>query len=141
MAQTLYTFTQHLDDLDAMKPQMSRLSSKHRAVGVKPDLYPTVGKYLVKAITDALGDKGTAEVAAAWQALYNLMQATFIKKEKELYEKLGADQGYVPFKITSKSTIASGPAYAVTLQRQDGAKPWDHTPGQYITIRVEKKWC
>ena len=139
-AQTIYYFVQNLDNLDVMKPQMSRLSSKHRAVNVKPENYPTVGKYLVQAITEALGDKNTPEAAAAWQALYNTMASIFIKQEKELYEQLGneVDKGFVPFTVVKKEPVASGPTYVVTLARQDGGKVWNHTPGQYITLRIEK---
>jgi nitric oxide dioxygenase len=140
-AQTIFYFIQHLDNLDVMKPQMSRLSSKHRAVGVKPDQYPTVGKYLIQSIKESLGSKATPEVVAAWQALYSVMSSTFIKREKELYEQLGsdeADKGFVPFTIVKKETIASGPTYALTLARQGGGKLWNYTPGQYITLRIEK---
>jgi nitric oxide dioxygenase len=139
-AQTIYYFVQNLDNLDTLKPQMSRLSSKHRAVGVKPENYPTVGKYLVQAITEALGDKNTPEATAAWQALYNTMASVFIKQEKELYDQLGseADKGFVPFTIVKKEPIASGPTYVVTLARQDGGKVWNYNPGQYITLRIEK---
>ena len=141
MAETIYQFIQYLDNLDAMKPQMSRLSSKHRAVGVKPELYPTLGKYLIGAITQALGSKATPEVVAAWNALYSQMASTFIEREKKLYAELGdsdADKGFVPFTITKKDSIANGPTYLVTLERQGGGKLWNYTPGQYITIRIEK---
>jgi len=140
-ALTIFYFIENLDNLDAMKPQMSRLSSKHRAVGVKPDQYPTVGKYLLPAIKEYLGNKATPEVVAAWQALYSLMSSVFIKREKELYEQLGsdeADKGFVPFTILKKETIASGPTYALTLARQGGGKLWSYNPGQYITLRIEK---
>ena len=121
-AETIYYFVQYLDNLDAMKPQMSRLSSKHRAVGVKPELYPTVGKYLVEAIKQELKDKATPEVVAAWQALYSLMSSVFIKREKELYAELGseADQGFVSFTVTKKDNIAAGPTYLLQLERKDG---------------------
>ncbi|CAF0884576.1 unnamed protein product [Rotaria sordida] len=117
---------------------MQRLSSKHRAVGVTPDQYPVVNKYLLQAIKENLGDKATPEVVAAWQALLDLMAQTFIKREKELYAQLGEDKGFVSFSVTKKEQIASGPTYTFTLSRQDGKKLWPHTAGQYITIRIEK---
>jgi len=139
-AETIYYFVQYLDNLDAMKPQMSRLSSKHRAVGVKPELYPTVGKYLVEAIKQELKDKATPEVVAAWQALYSLMSSVFIKREKELYAELGseADQGFVSFTVTKKDNIAAGPTYLLQLERKDGGNLWKYTAGQYVTLRVQK---
>jgi nitric oxide dioxygenase len=141
LAQTVYYFAQNLDNLDAMTPQMSRISSKHRAILVKPEHYPIVGKYLMQAIKEFLGDKATPELMAAWQGLYDLIAATFIKQEKELYAQLGnneQDKGFVPFTIVKKEQIASGPIYSFKLERQDNGKLFSYHPGQYITLRVEK---
>lgn len=138
LAETVFHFVENLDNLDAMQPQMSRLSNKHRAVTVQPELYPIFGQYFLKAVEETLGSKATAETQAAWKALYSLMTSTFIKREKELYEQLGNDKGFVPFTVTKKETISSGPTVVVTLQRQDGGKAWPYNAGQYITLRVEK---
>jgi nitric oxide dioxygenase len=141
LAETIFHFIEHLDNLDVMKPQMSRLSNKHRAVTVKPEHYPIVGKYLLPAIKENLGNKNTPEVSAAYDALYALMTSIFIKQEKELYAKLGNDEhdkGFVPFKVTKKEQIASGPTYAFTLERADGGKLWNTVTGQYITIQIER---
>ncbi|CAF4125383.1 unnamed protein product [Rotaria sp. Silwood2] len=137
-AETICCFIEHLDNTDLMTPQMSRLSSKHRAVTVQPEHYPTVGKHLLNAIKENLGSKATPDVMAAFEALYGLMSSIFIKQEKELYAQLGNDKGFVPFTVTKKETISSGPTCVFTLQRQDGGKIWPHHAGQYITIRVEK---
>jgi len=137
-AETIFRFVENLNNLDVIQPQMQRLSSKHRAVGVTPDQYPVVNKYLLQAIKENLGDKATPEVVAAWQAVLDLMAQTFIKREKELYAQLGEDKGFVPFSVAKKEQIASGPTYTFTLARQDGKKVWPHIAGQYITIRIEK---
>jgi len=142
LAQTVYYFAEHLDNLEVLRPQMARVSSKHRAILVKPEHYPIVGKYLVQAIKDYFGDKATPELMAAWQALYDLIAETYINIEKGLYAQLGGDErdkGFVPFTVTKKDTIASGPIVAVTLKRQDGGKLFGYHPGQYVTLRVEKE--
>ena len=41
---TFYTYIENPDNLDAMLPHMSRISSKHRSSVVKPELCPTLGK-------------------------------------------------------------------------------------------------
>jgi nitric oxide dioxygenase len=141
LAQTVYYFAEHLDNLEVMTPQMARISSKHRAILVKPEHYPIVGKYLIQSIKAYLGDKATPELMAAWQALYDLIASTFINEEKKLYAKLGNDErdkGFVPFTVTKKENIASGPIVAVTLTRQDGGKLFGYQAGQYVTLRVEK---
>ncbi|CAF1003976.1 unnamed protein product [Rotaria sp. Silwood1] len=141
LAQTVFYFVENIDNLDVMIPQMARISSKHRAITVKPEHYPAVGKYLLQAIKEHLGDQATPELMAAWQGVYDLIAATFIKLEKELYDKLGTDErdkGFAPFTVLKSDVIASGPIYAMSLERQDGGKLWDYHPGQYITLRIEK---
>jgi len=141
LAQTVYYFAENLDNLEAMKPQMDRISSKHRAILVKPEHYPVVGKYLIQAIKEFLGDKATPELMAAWQALYDLIAATFMKQEKILYEQLGSDSrdhGFIPFTVVQKDTVAAGPTIALKLTRSDGGKLISYHPGQYVTVRTEK---
>jgi nitric oxide dioxygenase len=141
LAETIFHFIEHLDNLEVMKPQMTRLSNKHRAVTVKPEHFPIVGKYLLPAIKENLGSKNTPEVSAAWDALYSLMASIFIKQEKELYAQLGNDErdkGFVPFTVTKKEEIASGPTFSLTLERADGGKIWNITNGQYITVQIER---
>ncbi|CAF3627193.1 unnamed protein product [Rotaria sp. Silwood1] len=136
--ETVCCFIENIDNLDVMMPQMSRLSSKHRAVTVQPEHYPTLGKHLLQTIKEHLGNKATPEVMTAYEALLGLMSSIFIKREKELYSQLGNDKGFIPFNITKKETISSGSTCVFTMQRQDGGKPWPYTVGQYITIRIEK---
>ncbi|CAF2822771.1 unnamed protein product [Rotaria sp. Silwood2] len=141
LAQTVYYFVEHLDNLDVMIPQMARISSKHRAITVKPEHYPIVGKYLLQAIKEHMGDKATPELMAAWQGVYDLIASTFMKLEKELYDKVGGDErnkGFIPFTVIKKEPIASGPIYVLTMERQDGGKLFHYNSGQYVTLRVEK---
>ena len=140
-ALTFYYFIENLDNLDAMAPHMSRISSKHRSSMVRPELYPVLGKYFVQTVIEDLGDQGTPEVKAAWQALFNLLAATFMKKEKELYAQLeGEDtnKGFLPFIVTKKETTGNGSTHIVTLAREDGGELWHYTSGQYITVRIGK---
>jgi nitric oxide dioxygenase len=141
LAMTIYHFVENLDNLDVMGPQMARISSKHRSTMVKPEHYPIFGKYVMQAVKEHLCNKATPEMMAAWQALYDLIAATFMKNEKELYAQLGDNEhekGFITFNVTKKDIIASGPTYLVTLTREDGGKLWNYHPGQYITVRIEK---
>ena len=138
LAETIFHFVENINNLDAIQPQMQRLSSKHRAVGVTPDLYPIVNKYILQAMKEFLKDKATPEVMTAWEAALDLMAQNFIKREKELYAQLGEDKGFVTFSVAKKEQIAAGPTVTLTLARQDGKKVWPLNAGQYITVRIEK---
>ena len=58
-----------------------------------------------------------------------------------MYAQLEGDEyekGFLPFTVTKKETVASGPTYSMTPKRDDGGKLWSYQPEQYITVRIEK---
>ncbi|CAF3054736.1 unnamed protein product [Rotaria sp. Silwood2] len=139
LAHTLYCAAEHIDNLEVLMPQVQQIANKHRALLVKPEHYPIVGKFLLEAIAEVLGSQATPEILEAWKAAYSVISSIFIGLEKEMYAKLGdSDKAYAEYKIVKKDTIASGPTVAVTLERADGGKLVDYQPGQYIVVRLEK---
>ncbi|CAF3425011.1 unnamed protein product [Rotaria socialis] len=141
LAFTLYCAAEHINHLDVLMPQVEQIAYKHRALLVKPEHYPIVGKFLLEAIAEVLGAKATPEILEAWKAAYSVISSIFIGLEKKLYAKLGDDErdkGFISFKIVSKETVAAGPTVALTLERADGGKLFDYIPGQYIAVRLEK---
>ncbi|CAF2366968.1 unnamed protein product [Rotaria sp. Silwood2] len=141
LANTIYFAAENIDHLDVLTPQVKLIAHKHRALTVLPEHYPIVGKYLLLAIKEFLGDKGTQEILDAWEAAYNIIAKIFIDLEQQLYDELGPDEGdkgFVPLTIIKKENVASGPIVALTLERRDGGKMHNYHPGQYITLRIQK---
>ncbi|CAF1641967.1 unnamed protein product [Rotaria magnacalcarata] len=141
LANTIYYAAENIDHLDVLAPQVALIAHKHRALTVLPEHYPIVGKYLLIAIKEFLGDNGTQEILDAWGAAYGIIAKIFIDAEQELYNELGPnehDKGFVPLNIVKKETVASGPIVALTLERHDGGKMHTYHPGQYITLRITK---
>lgn len=66
---------------------MKLIAHKHRSLGIKPEHYPIVGKYLIAAIKDVLKDAATDEIIQAWTEAYGVLADTFISIEKEMYEE------------------------------------------------------
>ncbi|CAF4933479.1 unnamed protein product, partial [Rotaria sp. Silwood2] len=89
LANTIYFAAENIDHLDALTPQVKIIAHKHRAVTVLPEHYPIVGKYLLIAIKDFLGEKATPNILDAWEAAYGIIAKVFIDAEKELYDELG----------------------------------------------------
>lgn len=141
LANIIYFAAENIDHLDILMPQITTIAHKHRALAVQPEHYPIIGKYILKAISEFLGDRATTEIMDAWTAAYDTVASIFIETEKKLYEQLGDDEeskGFIPFTIVKKEKIAEGPIYAVELQRADGGSLIDYHSGQYITLRVKK---
>ncbi|CAF1463331.1 unnamed protein product [Rotaria sp. Silwood1] len=141
LANTVYFAAENIDHLDVLLPQVKLIAHKHRALTVLPEHYPIVGKHLLQAISEFLGDKATPAILNAWAAAYDIIAKVFIDLEQQLYDELGPnelDKGFVSFKISKKEVIASGPIVSLTLVRQDGGKMHNYQTGQYITVRIKK---
>lgn len=141
LANTIYYAAANIDHLDVLIEEVKLIAHKHRALTVLPEHYPIVGKYLLFAIKEFLGDKATKEILDAWAAAYDIIAKIFIDLEKTLYDELGPDEhdkGFVPLTIVRKETIAGGPIVALTLERHDHGKMHNYHPGQYITLRIKK---
>ena len=141
LANTVYYAAANIDHLDVLMEEVKYIAHKHRALTVLPEHYPIVGKYLLIAIKEFLGEKSTPGILDAWAAAYSIIADIFINVEKQLYDELGPDEcdkGFVPLTIVKKETIASGPIVALTLERRGKGKMHSYHPGQYITLRLKK---
>lgn len=55
LANAVYAAAVHIDKLEAILPTVVQIAHKHVSLGVKPEHYPVVGEYLLKAIKMVLG--------------------------------------------------------------------------------------
>jgi nitric oxide dioxygenase len=141
LANTVYFAAENIDNLEVLMPQVQLIAYKHRALTVLPEHYPIVGKYLLHAIDEFLGDKATSKILDAWSAAYDIIASIFINIEKQLYDELGQDErdkGFISLTIVKKEKIANGPIVSLTFERRDGGKMHDYHSGQYITLRIKK---
>lgn len=56
LAGAVYAAAKYIDDLTVIVPVVKQINQKHRSLGIKPEHYPIVGKYLLLAIKDVLGE-------------------------------------------------------------------------------------
>ena len=76
---------QNIDNLEAILPAVKKIGSVHVNSYVKPEHYPIVGKNLLLAIKEVLGDAATEEVLNAWAEAYEVIAKVFIEVEKDIY--------------------------------------------------------
>jgi hemoglobin-like flavoprotein len=67
----------------ALVPVLRMLGARHTGYGVKEHHYDTVGAALLKTLEQGLGDAFTAEVRAAWVALYGVVSTTMMAGASE----------------------------------------------------------
>lgn len=85
LAMTVLAAAQNVDNLGAMMPVVNRIAVRHCDCGVKEEHYPIVGKHLLLAIKEVLGEAATDETMDAWAKTYDVIANIFIEVENEIY--------------------------------------------------------
>ncbi|MGX9756759.1 globin domain-containing protein [Clostridioides difficile] len=86
LAMTILAAAQNIDNLEVLLPAIKKIGQVHINANVKPEHYPIVGKNLLLAIKDVLGDAATDEVLEAWGEAYGVIAQVFIDVEKEMHK-------------------------------------------------------
>lgn len=139
LAASVLAYAAHIADPTPLKGMIERISSKHVSFQVRPEHYPIVGRYLLGAIVEVLGDAATPEVIEAWTAAYGQLAAVMIEREAALSSE-GASQaggwrGFKPFRVVRK-VRESEVTVSFYLEPTDGDALPPFLPGQYLSVRV-----
>ncbi|RHW40369.1 NO-inducible flavohemoprotein [Neobacillus notoginsengisoli] len=140
LAGAVYAAAMYIDHLEAILPAVKQIAHKHRSLGIKPEHYPIVGKYLILAIKDVLGDAATDEIIEAWTEAYGVIADAFISIEAQMYEESATQKGgwggYRSF-IVDRKVDESNVITSFYLKPKDNKSIADFLPGQYISIQLE----
>jgi nitric oxide dioxygenase len=109
---------------------LSRIANKHASLGITPEQYVVVHKYLFGAIAEVLGDAVTPEVARAWDEVYWLMANALIALEARLLSD--SVEGWLQATVLQRRQ-QSADALSFTLRP---SVPMSFKPGQYISVAV-----
>lgn len=85
LAMTILAAAQNIDNLEVLLPAVKKIGQIHVNTNVKPEHYPIVGRNLLLAIKEVLGDTATDEVLQAWSEAYEVISQVFIDVEKDIY--------------------------------------------------------
>lgn len=136
----VYSAGEHITNLDAIMPVITRVTQKHRAIGVKPEQYPLVGETLLEAVKEVLGSAATDDIIGAWGKAYEYIADAFIQIEQDLYkeakEQAGGWEGFRSFTVTRK-VAESDDVTSFYLEPSDTQALAGFEPGQYLTIKAE----
>lgn len=140
LAGAICAYASNIDNLAALGPAVELIAQKHCSLAIQPEHYPIVGKHLLVAIKDVLGDAATDEVIAAWGEAYGLLAEILIKREAEIYAAQAAAEGgwcgYRKF-VVDRKTPESEIVTSFYLRPADGGPLPGFQPGQYITVRLD----
>ncbi|WP_339663706.1 globin domain-containing protein [uncultured Psychrobacter sp.] len=142
LASTVLAAAKHIEHLAVLLPQVTGISHKHRALQILPEHYPIVGKHLIGAIKQVLGEAANDDIINAWTEAYDEIANVFIQLEKDMYKE-EMWQGFAAFKVIEKVAAATDIA-AFTVVPSDSSQNIDLstlnlTAGQYITVKTNPK--
>ncbi|KAG5917920.1 hypothetical protein E4U42_007074, partial [Claviceps africana] len=135
LANAVFAYAACIDDLPKLRRAVERIAQKHASLFIRPDHYPIVGRYLVGAFGEVLGDALTPEMADAWIAAYGQLADVFVRRETELYAQAGDWTAWRTFKVVDKQAETDG-IVSLYLEPQDGRRLPSFKPGQYVSIQV-----
>lgn len=114
---------------------LSQIAHKHASLGIQPEQYDVVYKYLFEAIAAELADVITPEITDAWREFYWLMAHALIKLEQGLYAGQANTKMWAPWKVVEKRPAGRSAATFV-LEPADGTPVTIARPGQYVSVKV-----
>ena len=140
LAASVVAYAVHLVDPEAppFDHVMRRIAYKHVSLGIRPEQYTIVGRHLLAAVGEVLGDAVTAEVAAAWNEVYWLFAAQLVATEARFYERSGVDpsQPLRPYRVVRRIEETDD-VISLVLEPADGDPLPGIAPGQYVSVFVD----
>ena len=137
LASAVFAYAANFHNADALTPVISRIAHKHASVGIKAEHYPIVGRHLLGAIKETLGEAATPELLDAWAEAYGLLADVLIAEERKLYAYHQTHPGTLtPMKVTEMQ-VQTELVTSFKLQPLEGKPLWDFKPGQYVTVAVD----
>jgi nitric oxide dioxygenase len=133
LANAVYAYAQNIEHPEVLASALENISHKHVSLFVQAEQYDIVGKYLLDAFGQILGDAFTTDARNAWAAAYGELAKIMIATEKTLYQRTEDWTDWKDFVIKDK-TPESAEITSFTLACGDQLPTY--LPGQYISIRV-----
>lgn len=134
LASAVFAYAANIDNVASLAPVIERIVHKHVSIGIKPAHYPIVGKYLIGAIKQVLGDAASLELISAWEEAYGLLASALIEAETRLYEKSGVEaDSWMKMEIV-KIEQQGVDIISLTLQAVGNNVVPNFKPGQYVSV-------
>lgn len=137
LASAVFAYAANIDNAAALGPVVNRIVHKHVSVGVRAEHYPIVGRHLLGAIAQTLGEAATPPLLAAWDEAYNALAAIFIEAEKALYRDAGIDPGQTRAMRVTGVTAQGEDVLAIRMVPADGGSAPAFRAGQYLSVNVD----
>ncbi|TWU47022.1 NO-inducible flavohemoprotein [Rubripirellula reticaptiva] len=140
LAGAICAYFTHIDNPTVLMPAIELIGQKHCSLGIKAEHYPIVGKHLLAAIKDVMGDGATDEIIEAVAEAYGFLADIFIGREDAIYDEQqtapGGWNGTRTF-VVSRKVSESDVVTSFYLKPEDESPLPPFKPGQYITVHIK----
>ncbi len=141
LAGAICAYFTHIDNLGVLGPAVELIAHKHCSLGVQAEHYPIVGKHLLAAIKDVMGEAVTDDIVNAVSEAYGVLAEVCIAREAAIYQdqksRPGGWNGYRRFVVERKEPESSIVTSFYLRPADDQPLP-GYLPGQYLTIRIDQ---
>ncbi|RLL97863.1 hypothetical protein CFD26_105259 [Aspergillus turcosus] len=95
----------HIDEPGSLGPAVELICNKHASLYIHPDDYKIVGKYLLEAMKEVLGDVCIDNILDAWAAAYWALANIMIDRRGKLYKESEGWTNWRQFRVPRKRKI------------------------------------
>lgn len=138
LAVAILSYAANIDNLSALGGAVDNIAAKHFSLDIAPEQYDIVGRNLLRAIREVLGESiATDEVLDAWAEAYQALADVLIGREQQLYQE-ARQQGWSGFKAFRVDRIVdeSSEIRSFYLSPVDGKPLPAYQPGQFLSVKV-----
>lgn len=139
LAMAVLAYAEHIEDPSVLVPAVTKIGHKHVSLDIRPEHYAIVGRHLIAAIGEVLGEAATPALLDAWTAAYHQLAGLMSGLESGLYQQALAQEGgwtgWRPFTVKQK-VAESAEITSFYLYPADKGKVADFQPGQYVSLRL-----
>lgn len=136
LASAVFAYAANIGNPDALGPVVNRIVHKHVSVGIRAEHYPIVGRHLLGAIREVLGEAATPELLEAWGEAYNSLAKVLIDAEAKLYADAGIEPGQTRAMRVTEVLRQSDDVVSIRFVAADGTALPAFKPGQYVSVAV-----
>jgi nitric oxide dioxygenase len=136
LASAVFAYAANFENPAALTPVVSRIAHKHASLGITSEHYPIVGRHLLGAIKQVLGDAATPELIEAWAEAYGALADVLTEEERKLYLSSGQAAGALTPMRISKVIPQGTEGISYQLVPTTGQIP-EFKPGQYVSVSVQ----
>ncbi|KAH6650976.1 globin-like protein [Chaetomium tenue] len=139
LTSVILNFASNINHTSELIPKLERMCNKHCSLGIQPEHYGIVGKYLLGAFGEVLGPAMTPAVLAAWERAYWLLAKMLMGREAQLYRAFAAWPSWRAFqvdRVVREAGADGDDIYSFYLVPRDRAPLPRFLPGQYVSLRI-----